>query len=230
MKSLLAIISVFGAAALASAQELSRPLPSVVQSALPASAPMGMTNLPTNWGGSCSDPQSCAAGSPNSGAARGGACARLWSWLTFRVCEPNHQSHVPYPYHAPLRTYFPYTPAPIGANGPLDCNSSRNRFCGRESAGCAPGCTTPATGMVIARPGYEYQSMKPNEGTGERKTLVRRMMSAFAPEGSGSANGGINHPGTGMHYAGSTSPLFRPAVTPAAALLPATATRPFSNP
>ena len=230
MKSMLALLSAFGAATFASAQDLSRPLPSVVQSALPATAPVGMMNHPTNWGAPCTDPQSCAAGSPNCSTPRGGCCMRLWNWLTFRVCEPNHQTHVLFPYHAPLRTYFPYTPAPIGAGGPLDCNSGRSRYCGREAAGCAPACATPATGMVIARPGYEHPPMTSTDAAGgERKSLMRRMMGVLTPDGSGSANSG-----TGMHYAGNTSPLFRtstsPAVTPAAALLPAAANRPFSNP
>jgi hypothetical protein len=230
MKSMLALLSAFGAATLASAQELSRPLPSVVQSALPATAPVGMTNHPTNWGGNCADPQSCAAGSPNCSASRGGCAARLWNWLTFRVCEPNHESHVLYPYHARLRTYFPFTPAPIGANGPLDCNSGRSRYCGREASGYAPTYATPVTGMVIARPGYEHQPMASADAAGgERKSLMRRMMGALALDGSGSAKSE-----SGMHFAGNSSPLLPsspPAVAPAAALLPAAAaTRPFSNP
>ncbi len=230
MKSMLALLSMFAAATFATAQDLSRPLPSVVQSALPATAPMGMMNHPTNWGATCADPQSCAAGSPSCSAPRGGCGLRLWNWLTFRVCEPNHASHVLYPYHAPLRTYFPNTPAPIGAGGPLDCNSCRNRYCGREAAGCAPTCATPATGMVIARPGYEPQPMTSTDSAGsERKSLMRRMMGVLALDGNGTAKSE-----SGMHYAGNTSPLFRSstptAVTPAAALLPAAANRPFSNP
>ena len=220
MKSMLACLAVLGAATLVSAQDLSRPLPSVVHSALPASAPIGMSNHPTNWGAACGDSQSCATGSPSS--ARGGCGMRLWNWLTFRVCEPVHEARVPYPYHAPLRTYCPYTPAPLGADGPLDCNTSRGRICGRQSTGCA----TPATGMMIARPGYE-SGAGDFEASGERKSLVRRMMAALTTVESAPTN-------AAMSRSGNPSPLIRTAspsvVTPAAAMLPANAIRPFSNP
>ncbi len=226
MKSMLAFATVFGAATLASAQSLSQPLPSVVHSALPANPhpTTMMMNQPTNWGGNYVDGQTCAAGDASCSASRRGACGRLWNWLTFRVCPPNHAARVPHPYHAPLRTYFPYTPAPIGANGPLDCDTSRNRFCHRGAAVCAPTCASGST--MIARPGYEGDA-----ATAEPKPVLRRMISAL--DGSALLGLELGRPGSGLHYAGTKSPGVRPApssVMPAAALQPATAIRPFTNP
>ncbi len=214
MKSMLALALTFGGATLASAQDLSRPLPSVVQSALPATASMPapvMISQPTNWtggyqiplsGGPCPVPQAVGPTCASSiGMERGSACERLRNWLTFRICEPNHASHVPTPYQAPLRAYFPVTPPPIGANGPLDCSPAERKSIFRRTV------------SVLGLGGM---------GCSHRGAGCGPMMGdAMCPtDGTCSAPGGMHY-----HYAGNLTPMLYPGV-PA----PAAANRPFTNP
>ena len=262
MKSILAWIAALAATSVAPAQDLSKPLPGVIQTALPAGSPApAMISHPTNWN-NYSAPQAtgtvplslCPAGASGCWSTRGTACERLRNWFTFRICEPNHAALVPYPYHAPLRAYFPVTPMPIGFNGPLECNSSRPRLCGREPMTRSPAECSAAT-CVTARPPMQLQyspMTRPSEepsATIPRPFLFRRMMSYFSFGGcglfhrcgyarspmmcqNGSAGSCAATGQLGYHYAANQSPMMYPGVpttspTGAAAVL---ATRPFTNP
>lgn len=258
MKSMLAMIVAFGATSVAAAQDLSKPLPGVIQSALPAGSPApAMISHSTNWNNcnapqaSCAAPQAlCPASASGCWATRGTACERLRNWLTFRICEPNHAALVPHPYHAPLRAYFPETPMPIGFNGPLECNSSHRKLCGWEAMTRGPSeCSTPSG--ATARPATQllYTPMtRPSEeprGTMQRPFLFRRMMSYFSFGGCGLFHrcGYTRSPMTcqnscpatgqfGYHYAGNQSPMMYPGVptiTPTGSAA-VLATRPFTNP
>ena len=262
MKSMLALVLAFGGATVAAGQDLSKPLPGVIQSALPVGSPApAMISHPTNWNNcnapqaSCTAPQAlCPASASGCWATRGTACERLRNWLTFRVCDPNHAPLVPFPYHAPLRAYFPVTPMPVGFNGPLECNSSRRRLCGWEPMTRGPSECSTATG-VTARPAIQLLSSPATPscespcGTMQRPFLFRRMMSYFSFGGCGilhrcsytrspmmcQNNCAGSCAATGQfdyHYAGNQSPMMYPGVPAMAPSTSATvsATRPFTNP
>jgi len=262
MKSMLVLIVAFVATSVVAAQDLSKPLPDVIQSALPAGSPApAMITHPTNWN-NCNAPQAngvaaqalCPASASGCWATRGTACERLRNWLTFRICEPNHAALVPFPYHAPLRAYFPVTPMPIGFNGPLECNTSRRRVSGWEPmtrglSECSTAtCVTARPAMQLLRspatPPYESPC-----GAMQRPFFFRRMMSYFSfgscglfhrcsytrspmmcqngSAGSCAATGRF-----GYHYAGNQTPMMYPGVPAPASSTSATvsATRPFTNP
>ncbi len=222
MKSLLVLSLVFGGATLAVAQDLSRPLPSVIQSKMPASAPApALISHPTNWASTslpaCPTPQArCATAAPDCSISRGPLCQQLRNWLTFRICEPNHAALVPTPYRAPLAN-FPHTPAPIGFNGPLDCSPAK-RVWGWSQKTCGSSC--PTTGCDLPC------------GSMERKRFFGRMLWLVGLNGCGidrtpmscrgtcAAPGGFNY-----HYSGNQSTMMYPGVP-----TPASATRPFTNP
>lgn len=254
MKSMLAWIVAFGATSVAAAQDLSKPLPGVIQSALPAGSPAPvMISHSTNWN-NCDAPRAsgaappalCPASASGCWATRGTACERLRNWLTFRICEPNQAALVPVPYHAPLRAYFPVTPMPIGFNGPFECNSSRRQLCGWEPMTRGPSECSTASG-VTARPAMPLLNTpmtRPSEescGTMQRPFLFRRMMSYFSFGGCGlfhrcdyakspmmCQTSGAATGQYGYHYAGNPSPMMYPGVPTTAATR--SATRPFTNP
>ena len=250
MKSMLALVLMLSAATSALGQDLSRPLPSVIQSALPASTPAAtLVSHPSNWGGNCLPPMAkaacpapqalCPAHASGGSAYRGTACERLRNWLTFRVCEPNHESHVPYPYHSPLRAYFPVTPAPLGFNGPLDCNSTRPRLLSwtPKDRG-APACGTPTCSVPMALPATRLTYAQPTRACDfpsvsmERKGFFERLTSIFRMDGCGLNRCPMMCGGTcaatgrsGYPYAENSAAMMYPGV-PA----PVSATRPFTNP
>lgn len=223
MKSLLAVSLLVCAATASVAQDLTRPLPSVVQSKLSAPAAT-LVSQPTNWAAeclpTCPAPQiRCATTVPDRSLSRGPLCQQFRNWLTFRICEPNHAACVPTPYHAPLRTYFPHTPTPIGFNGPLDCSPAK-RVWGFTSKSCAPPkCAPTANGCDVSCPV-------------EKKSCFARFTSMIGLGGCGIGRsstgcgpacaipGGYNY-----HYAGNQSATLYPGVP-----VPASATRPFTNP
>ncbi len=264
MKPFLMLIVAWTSAAIAQGQDLSRPLPSVIHSALPATPAPTMVTQSTNYNGGCIIPLStsscqapqglCPASASGCWATRGTACERLRNWLTFRVCEPNHAALVPFPYHAPLRAYFPVTPAAIGANGPRDCNATRPRIWSWEPKSCGTTCNAPNTSCVTTRPAMQFAYAPPPSracdlpcATVERKHFFRRMLSFFTPEGFGFHRCGTarspmacqNHSmctiggtcaapsGYNYHYAGNQAPAMMYPGVPA---VPVSATRPFTNP
>ncbi len=225
MKSLLAVSMFLCGASAALAQDLSRPLPSVVQSKMPASAPAAvLISRPTNWEAECRPacpvPQArCATPVPDCSRSRMPLCQQIRNWLTFRICEPNHTACVPMPYHAPLRTYFPHTPAPIGFNGPLDCSPAK-RVWGFTPKSCATSnCAQTSGGNDVSCPL-------------EKKNCFARFTSMLGLGGCGISRspmgcgptcavpGGFNY-----HYAGNQSAMIYPGVP-----TPVSATRPFTNP
>lgn len=250
MKSMLALVLSLAVAGIVTAQDLSRPLPSVIQSSLPAGAPApAMVSHSTNWN-VCTVPTACPTLCPASTAgcwaSRGTACERLRNWLTFRVCEPNH-SCVPHPYHAPLREYFPKTRAPLGFDGPLDCNScsaARPRIMGwtpqSGSPSCAGSSSCPSTPLAYAQP---IRACDVPCATMQRKYFFQRLVSFFRIDrcglarspmscqigGTCSVGGSFNY-----HYAGNQPAMIYygvPATAPVAATPnPVSAMRPFTNP
>ena len=240
MKWMLTFALAYGGITAASAQDMTRPLPSVVKSALPpsASAPAPtMISQPTQWSGGYPtppSPESMAGGECGAGGCatpRGGFCERMKNWLTFRVCDPVHATHVPYPYQAPLRAYFPVTPLPIGFNGPLDCSTNRSRIVGWDAVTTVV-TARPPTQMATSAQAAPMRVAAYN--TSERTGLSVQMKSLLAPAASPEI------PGGGFHYAASKSaPLFpavpagpakvAPAVVPVGSVQPV-ANRPFTNP
>lgn len=240
MKSLLAGVVVLFGSIPVFAQDLSKPLPGVIQSALPAGMPApSLVSQPTHWNNTCA-PATCAAQpscgpfrTASCGFNRGNACERLKDWLTFRVCEPVHPKFVPVPYQAPLRTYFPYTPPPIGWNGPLDCEPKRSRLIGWTpgASECSGGtCPAPTTGCNLPC------------GSMERKGYVGRLLSFFRLETCdlahapmGCAGGTCVAPnstgGFQYHYANTRHTMLYPGVpSPTATVNPVLATVPFTKP